>query len=104
MTHPRHRWDEAFQTPIRFSLMAALGRSTGIEFRSLRDLLEANDSVLSKAVSYLDRAGYITVTKEHAGPRPRTWIEPTAAGHRAYTDHLEALRAIAAGHDPAEPG
>lgn len=97
MAHPRHGWDEAFQTPIRFSLMAALGRDAQIDFRTLRELLEAGDSVLSKAITHLTRAGYVKVTKDAVGNRPRTWVQPTAEGHRAYTEHLAALRAIAGG-------
>lgn len=97
MAHPRHRLDDAFQTPIRFSLMAALGRKIEIDFRTLSDLLEADDSVLSKAVSYLEKAGYVKVTKGYVGNRPRTWIEATTKGHRAYQQHLLALRAITDG-------
>lgn len=97
MVHPRHRLDEAFQTPVRFSLMAALGRRTEIDFPTLRDVLETEDSVLSKAISSLQRAGYVKVTKGYAGNRPRTWIEATTTGHRAYQAHLLALRAITEG-------
>lgn len=97
MAHPRHELDDAFQTPMRFSLMAALGPKTDIDFRTLRDLLEADDSVLSKAVSHLERAGYVRVTKGYVGNRPRTWIQATTKGHRAYQRHLLALRAITEG-------
>lgn len=97
MAHPRHGLDAAFQTPIRFSLMAALGRHTEIDFRTLREVLEAEDSVLSKAISYLEKAGYVKVTKGYVGSRPRTWVEVTTKGHRAYQQHLLALRAITEG-------
>ena len=97
MAHPRLRLDDAFQTPIRFSVMAAPGRKTEIDFRTLRDLLEAGDSVLSKAVAHLERVGYVKVTKGYVGDRPGTWIESTSKGHRAYQEHLLALRAITEG-------
>ena len=77
--------------------MAALGHRTEVDFRTLRDLLEANDSVLSKAISHLEKAGYVKVTKGYVGNRPRTWIESTMKGHRAYQNHLLALRAISEG-------
>lgn len=105
MAHPRHRLDEAFQTPIRLSLMAALGRENEFDFRTLRELLEADDSVLSKSVSHLERAGYVKVIKGYVGSRPRTWVTSTAKGRRAYHEHLRALHAITAGtldaDDPA---
>ncbi|CAN5247800.1 transcriptional regulator [soil metagenome] len=77
--------------------MAALRRHTEIDFRALRDLLEANDSVLSKAVSHLAKVGYVKVSKGFAGSRPRTWVEATAKGDRAYQQHLLALREITTG-------
>lgn len=94
MAHPRHELDPAFQTPLRFSLMAVLGRRTEIDFGTLRDMLEADDSSLSKSISYLQKAGYVKTTKGYVGNRPRTWIEATAKGDRAFTRHLAALRAI----------
>lgn len=98
MAHPRHGLDDAFQTPIRFSLMAALGHRTEVDFRTLRDVLEANDSVLSKAISHLEKVGYVKVTKGYVGNRPRTWVESTMKGHRAYQNHLLSLRAISEGY------
>ena len=94
MAHPRHELDSAFQTPLRFSVMAALGRRTQIDFGTLRDLLEADDSSLSKSISHLEKAGYVKTTKGYVGNRPRTWVEATAKGERAFARHLAALRAI----------
>lgn len=101
MPHPRQQWDDAFQTPIRFSLMAALGGRTEIDFPTMRDLLEADDSVLSKAISHLERAGYVKVTKGYVGTRPRTWIESTPKGAQAFQRHVLALQAIA-DNNPAQ--
>jgi DNA-binding MarR family transcriptional regulator len=97
MAHPRHRLDDAFQTPVRFSLMAALGGRAEVDFRTLRDLLETDDSALSKAISHLENAGYVKVTKGYAGSRPRTWVAATVRGSAAFERHVEALQAIAAG-------
>lgn len=97
MAHPRHHLDPAFQTPIRFSLMAALGRHTEIDFGTLRDLLEADDSSLSKAISHLQKEGYVKAVKGYVGTRPRTWIQATQKGERAFDRHLTALRAITDG-------
>lgn len=98
MAHPRHGLDDAFQTSIRFSLMAALGHRTEVDFATLKQILEANDSVLSKAISYLEKVDYVKVTKGNVGNRPRTWVESTTKGHRAFQNHLQALRAISEGY------
>ncbi|MBH0128930.1 transcriptional regulator [Salinibacterium sp. NK8237] len=94
MKHPRHQLDDAFLTPIRLSLMAALGPRNEIDFATLKKLLEVEDSALSKAISYLVDAGYAKALKGTVGNRPRTWVTSTASGYRAYQQHLLALRAI----------
>jgi DNA-binding MarR family transcriptional regulator len=98
--HPRHRLDDAFATPLRFSLMAALRVDTEIDFATLRGALEADDSPLSKAIAALTDAGYVTARKGYAARRPRTWVRATRRGVAAFEGHLAALREIAAGFAP----
>lgn len=81
--------------------MAALGGSDELDFATLRDLLEASDSALSKALTLLEAAGYVAVTKGFAGSRPRTWVRSTVSGRRSYAQHLRALREIMAGAAPS---
>ncbi|MGO1769018.1 MAG: transcriptional regulator [Microbacterium sp.] len=104
MSHPRHDLDPAFQTPLRLSLMAALGRRKEIDFGTLRDVMEADDSSLSKAISFLDAAGYVKTIKGYVGKRPRTWVTASARGHRAFVRHVAALRAIVGGGEQAGGG
>lgn len=94
MAHPRHDLDEAPLTPVRLSLIAALSGDVELDFATLRDLIEADDSVLSKGISHLERLGYVKVTKGYAGARPRTWVCSTSKGRRARERHVRALRAI----------
>ena len=98
--HPRHDLDDALLTPLRFSVMAALRSDVEIDFSSLRDLLETDDSALSKAISTLKTAGYLMVRKGYVGNRPRTWLTATPAGSAAMKIHIAALQAIAAGMAP----
>jgi len=92
--HPRTRLDDNFATPIRFSLMAALGEGIELDFATLADILQANDPALSKAISHLQDAGYVVGRKAYVGTRPRTWVRSTAAGLSAFSGHLRALREI----------
>lgn len=96
MTHPRHRLDELIHSPVRLSMMAALANAETIDFRSLRDVVEVSDSLLSKHVATLEEAGYLAVTKGYVGKRPRTWMSLTARGRSAYEMYLEVLRSITA--------
>lgn len=99
--HPRHDLDDALLTPLRFSVMAALQSEVEVDFATLRDLLETDDSALSKAISTLGAAGYLAVRKGYLGNRPRTWLTATADGVAAIRIHVAALQAIAAGLPPA---
>lgn len=94
MSHPRWGLDDAFQTPIRLSVMASLQGGLEIDFLTLRELLEVDLSVLSKAVSHLERVGYVAIRKGYANNRPRTWVTSTPAGQKALAGHVRALKAI----------
>ena len=95
--HPRHGLDDALLTPLRFSLMAALGPDAEIDFATLRQLLETDDSALSKAIATLRAAGYVGVRKGYVANRPRTWLRATLSGRAAMRVHVSALQAIAGG-------
>lgn len=94
-THARHRLDDALSSPVRFSIAAALASVDEAEFALVRDTVEVSDSVLSKQVSTLERAGYVKVRKGYVGKRPRTWLSLTGHGRIAWSAHLGALREIA---------
>jgi DNA-binding MarR family transcriptional regulator len=95
--HPRHRVDDLLTGPIRLSIVAALSRVAELEFAALRDAIEISDSVLSKQMTQLSDAGYVTVRKGHVGKRPRTWLSLTPEGRVALDWHMQALREIVAG-------
>lgn len=94
--HPRHRLDDVIHAPVRFSIVAALASVDGAEFRVVRDAVGITDSALSKQVTTLEGAGYVSVRKGAVARRPRTWVRLTRAGRQAFAGHLDALRAIAA--------
>lgn len=95
-THPRTRLDDHFASPIRFSLLAALGDGIELDFPTLREILACGDSPLSKAISHLEAAGYVLARKDRLGARPRTWVSSTSRGRQAFTAHVQALREIVA--------
>ena len=92
--HPRLRLDDTFASPIRFSLMASLGGDLELDFGTLASILQVADSPLSKAISALQVAGYVTSRKGQVGSRPRTWVKATARGERAFAAHVRALQEI----------
>ncbi|QHC27401.1 transcriptional regulator [Streptomyces sp. GS7] len=83
--------------PVRFSIVATLAAADKAEFAFVRDTVEVSDSVLSRQVAVLEKAGYVAVTKGYVGKRPRTWLSLTGDGRTVFAAHCQALRAIAGG-------
>ncbi|WP_018541415.1 transcriptional regulator [Streptomyces sp. MspMP-M5] len=98
-SHPRHGLDEVIHAPVRFSIVATLAAAEKAEFAFVRDTVEVSDSVLSRQVATLEKAGYVAVTKGYVGKRPRTWLALTTDGRTAFAAHCRALRAIAGADD-----
>lgn len=80
--HPRHALDEVIHAPVRFSIVATLAAADKAEFAFVRDTVEVSDSVLSRQVTTLEKAGYVAVTKGYVGKRPRTWLALTSSRPR----------------------
>ena len=92
--HPRHGLDDEFNSPVRFSIVAALAQGERVEFAFLRDVVQVSDSVLSKQTARLETAGVIKIHKGYVGKRPRTWLSITAQGASRYQQHTAALQAV----------
>jgi DNA-binding MarR family transcriptional regulator len=84
--------------------MATLSGVEKAEFGFVRDTVEVTDSALSKQVSVLEQAGYVSVTKGYVGKRPRTWLALSPQGRQAFERQLTALAEIAATARPAPAG
>lgn len=93
--HPRFALDSALAHPVRFSLVAALASVENMVFADLRDELQVSDSVLSKQIAELEKAGFVRAAKGFVGKRPRTTLSLTSDGLARWSSHLEALRRIA---------
>jgi DNA-binding MarR family transcriptional regulator len=100
--HPRHLLDEVIHAPVRFSVMATLASAEEAEFGFVRDGVQVSDSLLSKTVSALEKAGYVEVRKGYVGKRPRTWLRLSRRGREALGAHVAALLAIADGAAPPD--
>ncbi|ALX04292.1 transcriptional regulator [Aeromicrobium erythreum] len=66
------------------------------EFGTVAAQTSTSASVLSKAATALEDAGYVRVRKGHVGRRPRTWLCLTEEGRAAYSAHLRALEDLTA--------
>ncbi len=89
--------DEIIHQSVRLKIMAALnaaGRNDWIEFTRMKSLLETTDGNLGAHLETLSKAGYIAIDKRFEGKRPQTRIKATAAGRKAFAEHVAYLRSI----------
>ncbi len=89
--------DMVLHPPARLQISSVLSKVNEAEFARLKQVTGAADSVLSKHLSALAEAGYVTLRKAARDGRQRTWASLTSAGRVAFTGHLAALQRLAHG-------
>jgi DNA-binding transcriptional ArsR family regulator len=94
MTEPR--FDEVIHAPTRLAIVAMLAATDWADFKFIRDGAGLSDSALSKQLSILEDAGYVTIRKAFVGKRPRTSASLSKQGRSAFKGHVTALQRIVA--------
>ncbi|MDY5786284.1 MULTISPECIES: transcriptional regulator [unclassified Corynebacterium] len=89
----------------RLTICAALNAAGAVEgearyemrFSRLRDITKLSDATLSKQLTTLESAGYITRFREYGPTRAKdtVWVSLTEQGKNAFECHVAALREIA---------
>jgi len=74
--------------------LKALPKSEPIEFVRLKEIVDATEGNLGAHIATLERSGYIEVTKDFNGKKPRTRVSMTTAGRRAFEQYVDYLRGI----------
>ena len=91
MTTPR--FDELIHPSTRLSIVSLLAAADWADFGYIRDQLGLSDSALSKQLSTLEQADYVTVDRS---VRRRVRARLTTDGRAAFQGHVAALQAIVA--------
>ena len=86
--------DEVIHGRMRLGVMAYLAQSEPAGFTELADALGATNSNLSVHLTRLERAGYVTITKDTRGKRPHTAVALTEAGRTAWSAYLDTMRTL----------
>ena len=94
------RFDELIHPSTRLSLVAVLASTDWAEFSYLRDRLELSDSALSKQLTTLESAGYVTIERRVSNRRRRVSVRLADAGRQAFEGHVAALQAVIAAAEP----
>lgn len=92
--------DEVIHQQTRLKITAtlnALAPGELIEFGRLKGILGATDGNMATHLTALEKAGYIAVTKDFVGKKPRTRIALTKDGRRAFEKHVAFLKGLLEG-------
>lgn len=86
--------DEVIHQRTRLSIMASIAGVDSLDFKELKAQLGLTDGNLSTHITHLEKAGYVRVTKQFKGKKPRTTITITTRGKAALTNYIDTLQAI----------
>ena len=84
--------DPLLHSELRLGVMSILMNVVEADFVYLKEKCKATAGNLSVQVDKLQKAGYISVTKEFVGKRPRTTCSITPLGRSAFEGYVEALK------------
>ncbi|HUG31626.1 MAG TPA: transcriptional regulator [Acidimicrobiia bacterium] len=92
--HPSQLLDDTIHQKVRLGILAVLAEADQADFGFLKDALDLSDGNLSRHLRVLEEAGYVRIEKGYEGRRPRTWVNATRPGRRAFAKHLAALQQL----------
>lgn len=87
--------DEMIHQPTRLRIMTLLvsvPEPDRLAYGFIQQTLGLTGGNLTIHLRKLEAAGFLAISKEFRGAKPRTWIQATAAGRRAYADYLSNLQ------------
>ena len=89
-------FDELIHPATRLAIVALLAAADWADFAFVRDELGLSDSALSKQLSTLEEAGYVTTQRPVSERRRRVRARLTPLGRERFAGHVAALREIIA--------
>ena len=101
--HPIHDLDDDVHQRVRLGILAALVGLSRADFAHLKRELALTDGNLGRHLEVLQEAGFVRLSRETTGARPRTWASITASGKKALRKEVNALRKLMSQIDAADP-
>lgn len=86
--------DDVIHGRLRLGIMAYLSTVSPAPFVELRAKVNASDGNLSTHLSKLEEAGYVKLDKRFVDKKPRTSIQLTPKGRKAWIEYLNKLQAL----------
>ena len=73
------------------TLLASRSESDRVAYGFIQKTLSLTGGNLTIHLRKLEEAGYVKTAKEFLDAKPRTWVEATPEGRRAFTEYLGNL-------------
>ena len=86
--------NKTFDHKVRLGIMSVLMVNEGVNFTTLKEMLEVTDGRLASHMKVLEGVDFVQVTKTFVGRKPHTTYAATEAGRTAFNDHLDALEKL----------
>ena len=86
--------NKAFESRIRLGIMSVLMVNDGVDFNTMKELLELTDGNLASHAKALEGLNYIQSSKQFIERKPNTQYSITDEGRTAFQDHLNALEQL----------
>ena len=86
--------DETIHQSTRLRIMTMLvtmPETDRIAYGFIQETLDLTGGNLTTHLRKLEGADYVAVMKESQGSRPRTWVQATSTGRRAFVEYLSNL-------------
>ena len=97
LKHLIHTLNKAFDNRVRLGVMAVLMANEVVSFTELKEALDLTDGNLASHVAALEKAGYVSVSKQFVGKKPNTTYSASKGGKAAFGEHLAALEKLLRG-------
>ena len=91
------KFNKAFENRVRLGIMSILMVNENVGFTRLKELLNVTDGNLASHLSALEKEGYVAVIKQFIDRKPNTSYAVTAAGKKAFSEHLDELEKLLRG-------
>lgn len=86
--------NKTFDSRVRLGIMSLLMVHEQLDYNFLKKTLELTDGNLASHLTALEKTEYILVQKAFVGRKTQTTYLATAAGKKAFSEHLNALERI----------
>ncbi len=86
--------NKTFDHKVRLGIMSVLMVNEGVNFTTLKEMLEVTDGRLASHMKVLEGVDFVQVTKPFVGRKPHTTYAATDAGRKAFNAHLDALEKL----------